>query len=208
MALGYVRLLQLFKARSRGNERQSLILAWLHRLFSGGRIIQEGIVADCHQVAGRRSLGLLLQHTLICSIHSTGQVEPARLAGFRQHGISDTRPRRGLAIGLWVHRPARDTRRGNRRSGAGEPLGNELHHIYFIIQQCQISYSGLQPVSSHSAHDRTGWWRSIAGMIQMRSNVDGIKYCAHPTFPYSPVSLPSGRGEAGSYPHPALKLGS
>jgi hypothetical protein len=41
----------------------------------------------------------------------------------------------------------------------------------------------------------------------MRSNVDGIKYCAHPTFPYSPVSLPSGRGEAGSYPHPALKLG-
>jgi hypothetical protein len=54
LALGYVRLLQLFKARSRGNERQSLILAWLHRLFSGGRIIQEGIVAACHQVAGLR----------------------------------------------------------------------------------------------------------------------------------------------------------
>ena len=35
----------------------------------------------------------------------------------------------------------------------------------------------------------------------------GSNYCAHPTFPYSPVSLPSGRGEAGSYPHPALKLG-
>jgi hypothetical protein len=29
----------------------------------------------------------------------------------------------------------------------------------------------------------------------------------HSTFPYSPVSLPSGRGEAGSYPHPALKQG-
>jgi hypothetical protein len=52
LTLGYVRLLQLFKARSRGNERQLLILAWLHRLFSGGRIIQEGIVAVCHQVAG------------------------------------------------------------------------------------------------------------------------------------------------------------
>jgi hypothetical protein len=30
---------------------------------------------------------------------------------------------------------------------------------------------------------------------------------AHSTFPSFPVSLPSGKGEAGSYPHPALKLG-
>jgi hypothetical protein len=35
----------------------------------------------------------------------------------------------------------------------------------------------------------------------------GLNYCAHPIFLYSPVSLPSGKGEAGSYPHPALKLG-
>jgi len=29
----------------------------------------------------------------------------------------------------------------------------------------------------------------------------------HSTFPYSPVSLPSGRGEAGSYAQPALEQG-
>ena len=53
------------------------------------------------------SLGICVDsasHTLNCSIHSKGQVEPARLAGFRQHGITGTRPRRGLAIGRWADR--------------------------------------------------------------------------------------------------------
>ena len=70
--------------------------------------------------------------------------------------------------------------------GAGEPLGNELHHIYYIIKQCQIQYSCLHAGSSHSAHIRTGWWRNIAGMIQVRSIVDGIELlCASdlPVFP-------------------------
>jgi hypothetical protein len=35
----------------------------------------------------------------------------------------------------------------------------------------------------------------------------GSNWGAHSTFPSFPVSLPSGKGEAGSYPHPALKLG-
>ena len=43
LMLGYVRLLQLFKARSRGDERQLLILAWLHRLFSGLLVTQDGL---------------------------------------------------------------------------------------------------------------------------------------------------------------------
>lgn len=74
LTLGYVRLLQLFKARSRGNERQSLILAGLHRLFSGGRIIQEGIVAACHQVAGLTEPGFMIAACphLFHSLHGAG----------------------------------------------------------------------------------------------------------------------------------------
>jgi hypothetical protein len=45
-----------------------------------------------------------------------------------------------------------------------------------------------------------GWSKCV--QLSMGSN-----YCAHPSFPYSPVSLPLGRGEAGSYPHPALEAG-
>src|ERR1035437_839577 len=41
LMLGYVRLLQLFKARPRGDERQLLILAWLHRLFNGLLVAQD-----------------------------------------------------------------------------------------------------------------------------------------------------------------------
>jgi hypothetical protein len=43
---------------------------------------------------------------------------------------------------------------------------------------------------------------SECGQLSMESN-----WGAHSTFPSFPVSLPSGKGEAGSYPHPALKLG-
>jgi hypothetical protein len=35
----------------------------------------------------------------------------------------------------------------------------------------------------------------------------GSNWGAHSTFPSFPVSLPLGKGEAGSYPLPALKLG-
>ena len=70
-------------------------------------------------------------------------------------------------------------------------LGNELHHIYFIIQQCQISYSGLRAGSSHN---RTGWWRNIAGMVQMRSIVDGVELLHASDLPVFPSFSASGRG--------------
>ena len=76
--------------------------------------------------------------------------------------------------------------------------GNELHHIYFIIQQCQISYSGLRAGSSHN---RTCWFRNIAGMVQMRSIVDGVELRHAFSLPVSPVSLPlvGGRPAATNY---------
>jgi hypothetical protein len=46
------------------------------------------------------------------------------------------------------------------------------------------------------------WERSECGRLSMECN-----WGSHSTFPRFPVSLPSGKGEAGSYPHPALKLG-
>ena len=43
-------------------------------------------------------------------------------------------------------------------------------------------------------------------MVQMPSSADEIVRFAF-NLPVSPDSLPSGRGEAGSYPQPALKQG-
>ena len=44
------------------------------------------------------------------------------------------------------------------------------------------------------------------GRIQMRLLMRST-WSAHSIFPCFPVSLPLGKGEAGSYPLPALKLG-
>jgi hypothetical protein len=65
------------------------------------------------------------------------------------------------------------------------------------LSQCQA----LQPTNVQAGGAVSPGWSKCVQLLM------GSNRCAHPTFPYSPVSLPSGRGEAGSYPHPALKLG-
>ena len=58
-----------------------------------------------------------------------------------------------------------------------------------------------------SSHNRTCWFRNIAGMIQMRSIVDGVELLCASDLPVFPCFSASGRREAGSYQLPALKQG-
>jgi hypothetical protein len=65
----------------------------------------------------------------------------------------------------------------------------------------------MELVSPWAMSSANAYSETIPGMIQTRSVVDGIDLGHAFSLPVSPASLPSGRGEAGSYPHPALEAG-